>query len=90
MGATLDFIEIWLKLLDYNYEVIFEMYNKSTKEMFKQIPKTMTKQLIPKQKFQKLMTEIGGGWYMEKINKVLQPPRRPKTKQKITREGGLN
>ena len=37
------------------------MYNKATKEMFKQIPTTMIKALIPKQKVQKLMTEIGGG-----------------------------
>ena len=27
----------------------------------------MIKALTPKQKFQKLMTEIGGGWYMEKL-----------------------
>ena len=40
------------------------MYNKAMKEMFKQIPTTMTKPLSPKQKVQKLMTEIGGGWYM--------------------------
>ena len=35
--------------------------------MFKQIPLTMIKALSPKQKVQKLMTEIGGGWYMEKV-----------------------
>ena len=36
------------------------------KDMFKQIPTTMHKPLSPKQKVQKLMTEIGGGWYMGK------------------------
>ena len=41
------------------------MYNKATKEMFKLIRTTMTKPLGPKQKVQKLMKEIGGGWYME-------------------------
>ena len=35
------------------------------KDIFKKIPTTMYKALIPKQKVQKLMTEIGGGWYME-------------------------
>ena len=33
------------------------------KEMFKQISLTMIKVLTPKQKVQKIMTEIGGGWY---------------------------
>ena len=35
-------------------------------EMFKKIPQTMSKALTTKQKVQKLMTDIGGGWYMEK------------------------
>ena len=38
----------------------------------------MKKPLDPRQKVQKLMTEIGGGWYMEKITKGLPPLRRPK------------
>ena len=38
------------------------MYNKAKKEMFKKTPATMTKALSPKQKVQKLMTEIGGRW----------------------------
>ena len=33
--------------------------------MFKQIPQTIKIELTPKQKVQKLMTDIGGGWYME-------------------------
>ena len=28
------------------------------------------------------MTEIGGGWYMEGIDKGLPPPRRPKLSKK--------
>ena len=67
MGATLNFIEIWLKLLDKNYDDIRLAYSTDMKEMFKQIPTTITKALSPKQKFQKLTTVIGGGWYMEKL-----------------------
>ena len=66
MGNPLNFIEIWLNLLDQNYEVRCGNYNKAMKEMFKQITTTITKALSPKQKVQKLMIEIGGGWYMEK------------------------
>ena len=86
LGATLNFIEIYPKLLDHNYEVRFVIYNKAMKEMFNQIPTTMTKALIPKQKVQKLMTEIGGRWYMENIYKGLTPLGRPKI-SKITIEG---
>ena len=46
--------------------------------MLKQKPITVTKPLIPRQKVQKLMTEIGGAWYMEKIAKELITLRRPK------------
>ena len=48
------------------------------KDILKQIPTTMTKPLSPKQKFQKLMAEIGREWYMETITKRLPPLRRPK------------
>ena len=53
--------------MDHKYEVRCGMYNKYVKEMFKQRPTTMTEPLSPKQKVQKLMTEIGGGGYMGKL-----------------------
>ena len=62
MGASLNFIEIILKLLEDNYEVRCWMYNNSMKDMFKTIPTVMTKKLSPRKKVQKLMTEIGSGW----------------------------
>ena len=49
-GDTPNFIEIWLKLLDHNYELRCRMYNKDTKEMFKKMPTRMTKALSPKKK----------------------------------------
>ena len=52
------------------------------KDMFNKIPLTMYKALTPKQNFQKLMTYIGGGWYMEKSAKGLPPLRRPKLSKK--------
>ena len=56
LGATLSFIDIWLKLLEDNYGIISGMYNKSDKDMFKKIPTTMSKPLSQKQKVWKLMT----------------------------------
>ena len=50
--------------------------------MFKKIPLTIKKALTPKQKFQKLMTDIGGGCYMEKIAQGLPPLRRTKLSKK--------
>ena len=61
LGATINFIYIWLKLLDENYNARRVAYNRAMKEMFKQIPTTMKKPLSQRQNFQKLMTEIGGG-----------------------------
>ena len=37
--------------------------------MFKKIAQTMSIALTPKQKVQKPITDIGGGWYMEKGSK---------------------
>ena len=56
LGATTNFIEIWIKLLEENYEVRCGMYNEAMKEMFKKIPIAIIKALSPKQKVQKLMT----------------------------------
>ena len=50
--------------------------------MFNQIPQTMSKPLTPKQKVQKLMTDIGGGWYMGKSAKGLPPLKRSKLSKK--------
>ena len=55
-----------LKLLKDNYEARRVAYSTDMKGMFKQIPTTMTKPLIPEQNVHKFMTEIGGGWYMGK------------------------
>ena len=67
MGYNLNFIYTWLKLSEDDYEMIYGMYNKSMKEMFKQIPLMIIQALSTKQNFQKLMTEIGGGSYIEKV-----------------------
>ena len=67
LGATLNFIYIWLKLFEENYDARCVAYSTAMKEMFNQIPLTMIKALSPKQKVQKLMIEIGGGWYMLKV-----------------------
>ena len=50
----------------------------------------MTKELSPKQKVQRIMTEIGGGWYMEKRIKGLPALRRPKlSKKSQEKEDGI-
>ena len=61
LGATLNFIDIWLKLFLENYSARCYTYVNAMTEMFKKIPLTIKKVLTPKQKFQKLITDIGGG-----------------------------
>ena len=75
LGATINFIDIWLKMLEQNYDARRVAYITATKEM-KKIPLTMVKALNPKKKVQKIMTEIGGGWYMEKSAKGIPPLRK--------------
>ena len=65
--ATISFIDIWIKLLRENFDARCEAYINAMKFMFIQIPQTIKIVSTPKQKVQKLMTDIGGGWYMEKV-----------------------
>ena len=64
LGNILNFIDIWLKLFEENYDAICVAYITAMKDMFKQIPLNMIKALTPKQKVQNILTDIGGGWYM--------------------------
>ena len=49
LGTTLNFIYIWLKLFDDNYDAIRVAYITAMKDMFKQTPQTMIKEFTPKQ-----------------------------------------
>ena len=46
--ATINFIDIWLKLFLENYNVRCDAYINAMKDMFKQTPQTMKKALTPK------------------------------------------
>ena len=48
------------------------------KEMFMQIPQNVEIALTSIEKTQKLLTDIGGGWYMSKSAKGLPPLKRTK------------
>ena len=60
-------------MLRENFDSRCEAYINAMKVMFRQIPKNIKISLTPKQELQKLMTDIGGGWYMEKIDRGLPP-----------------
>ena len=51
--------------------------------MFIQITQNFEISLTPKEKIQKLMTDIGGGWYMEKSARGLPPLNRTKLSKKV-------
>ena len=87
LSYTLNFIDTRLKLFPDNYDARCDAYVNAMKDMFNQIPQTMSQPLTIKQKFQKLMIYIGGGWYMEKIAKRLPPLKRSKISKK-TRDVG--
>ena len=54
LGATFNFIDIWLKLFEENYDTRCVAYITAMKYMSKKIPILMIKALPPKQKYQKL------------------------------------
>ena len=78
LGATINFIDIWLKFFRENFNARCDAYINAMKDMFRKIPQTIKIALTPKQKIQKLMTDIGGGWYMGKSARGLPPLRRTK------------
>ena len=69
LGATINFIGIWLIFLRENFDARCEAYINAMKLMFRKIPQTIKIALTPKQKQKKLMTNIGGGWYMDNFLK---------------------
>ena len=59
-----------------------ESYSIAMEEMFKQIPQNVEKALTSREKIPKLMTDIGGGWYMKKCEKGLPPSKRTQPSKK--------
>ena len=82
LGATFNFIDIWLKLLHENYCARSESYINVMKDMFMQIPHYVEIALTPEEKIQKLLTDIGGGWYMGESARGLPPLKRTKLGKK--------
>ena len=54
LGATLDFIDIWLKFSLGNYDARCDAYINSMIEMFNKISQTMSQPLTPEQKSRNL------------------------------------
>ena len=67
LRAIIDFIDVWLKLLCKRFDARYEAYINAMKFMFRKIPQIIKISLNPKQEVQKLMTDIDGEWYMEKL-----------------------
>ena len=82
LGATFNFIGIWLKLLGENCCARTESHNNAMEETFNQIPKNVERALTSSEKNQKLMTDIGGGWYLKKCARGIPPSKRRKLSKK--------
>ena len=87
LGATLNFIDIWLKLFLDNYDARCDVYVNDTKDMFKQILQTMSQPITPKTIPDTY--DIYWWWMVYgKSVKGLPPLRRPKLSKKSTRKSG--
>ena len=82
LGATFNFIDIWLHNFCHNYFERSVPYTAAMVEMFKTIHQNDGKPLTSREKNQKLITDIGGGWYLEKCAKGLPPLKRTKLSKK--------
>ena len=58
-------------------------------KMFKTIPQNVEKPLTSREKNEKLITDIGGGWYLEKCEKGLPPLKRKKLSKKSQQRDDL-
>ena len=58
-------------------------------EMFKTIPQNVGKPLTSREKNQKLIIDIGGGWYLEIFQKGLPPLKRTKLSKKAQKSYDL-
>ena len=76
LGNTFNFIDIWLHNLRHNYFSRSESYTVAMVKMFKTIPQNVGNPITSREKNQKLITDIGGGWYLEKCKKGLPPLKR--------------
>ena len=82
LGATFNFIDIWLKLLRGNYCARSESYINAMEDTFKQISQHFVRALTSREKIPKPMTYIGGGWYLKKCARGLPPLKRTKLSKK--------
>ena len=82
LDATFNFIDTWLHNFRVKYFARSESYSFAMKEMFKTIPQNVEKPLTLREKNQKLITDIGGGWYLKKCEKGLPLLKRAKLSKK--------
>ena len=78
LGATFNLIDTWLHNFCEMYFDRSESYRLAMNEMFKTIPQNVENPLTSREKNQKLITDIGGGWYLKKRKKGLPPLKRTK------------
>ena len=89
LGATFNFIDIWLHNFRHNYFARSESYRVAMVDMFKTIPQNVEKPLTTREKNQKLITDIGGGWYLKKYEKGLPLLKRTKPSKKAQKRHDL-
>ena len=66
LGATINFIDFWLKWFYHNYLSQSNMYIESMQYLFNKIPVQIPKPLSHKGKCKSYLHGIGGDWYMKK------------------------
>ena len=76
LGATIDFIGCWIKVLEHNLIERCRIYVFTMEKLFLKIPVEIPKKTFPKEKLQSLLHTIGGGWYVKKLGQELPPQKK--------------
>ena len=89
VGDTFNFIDTWLYNFRDKYFDRSESYRLSMDEMFKTITQNVEKPITSRQKNLELITDIGGGWYLENFEKEQPLLKRTKLSQKAQERDDL-
>ena len=86
LGATIFFIDFWLKALEQNFMTRYSLYGFNMNKLFQKISVELPKQRGPKEKRRSLLHTIGGGWYVSKLGHKLTPLKKSKLSKKSQKE----
>ena len=86
LGATIYYIDCWLKALEKNFMELCNFYAFNMEKLFQKIPVELPNQPSPKEERKLLLQAIGDSWYVEKLGQKLPLLKKRKLSKKSQKE----